>query len=85
MVPRKTGLIVNMSSCGGISYLFNVAYGVGKEACDRMAADCAHELKEQGVTMVSLWPGPVATEAIKEHLAGTYDAIPNSLFLLHHY
>merc|ERR1719162_1779799 len=24
-----------------------------------MAADCAHELKEDNVTMVSLWPGPV--------------------------
>ena len=32
MVPRKQGLIVNVSSVGGLSYLFNVAYGVGKVA-----------------------------------------------------
>ena len=32
MVPRKQGLIVNVSSIGGLTYLFNVAYGVGKEA-----------------------------------------------------
>ena len=32
MVPRKNGLIVNLSSAGGLRYLFNVAYGVGKEA-----------------------------------------------------
>lgn len=51
-----------------IRYLFNVAYGVGKAACDRMAADCAHELKEDNVTMISLWPGPVKTEHIVEHV-----------------
>ena len=41
MVPQKDGLIVNISSVGGLTYLFNVAYGIGKAACDRMAADCA--------------------------------------------
>lgn len=30
MVPRKQGLIVNISSYGGVRYLFNVAYGIGK-------------------------------------------------------
>lgn len=30
MVPRKQGLIINISSFGGVRYLFNVAYGVGK-------------------------------------------------------
>ena len=37
-------------------------YGIGKAACDRMAGDCAHELKRHNVAMVSLWPGPVKTE-----------------------
>lgn len=32
MVPRKKGLIVNVSSAGGLRYLFNIPYGVGKEA-----------------------------------------------------
>ena len=32
MVPAKQGLIVNLSSSGGLHYLFNVAYGVGKAA-----------------------------------------------------
>jgi dehydrogenase/reductase SDR family protein 1 len=36
MVPNKRGLIVNISSGGGLRYLFNVPYGVGKAACDRM-------------------------------------------------
>ena len=30
MVPQKSGLIVNISSAGGLKYLFNVPYGVGK-------------------------------------------------------
>ncbi len=46
-------------------YLFNVAYGVGKAAVDRMAADCAVELKKQNVAFISLWPGPVKTEYIQ--------------------
>ena len=50
---------MNVSSMGGLRYLFNVAYGVGKAACDRMAADCGIELKGSNVAMVSLWPGPV--------------------------
>ena len=35
-------------------FLINLQAG-----CDRMAADCAVELKDKNVTMVSLWPGPV--------------------------
>jgi len=64
MVPRKSGLIVNVSSSGGLRYLFNVAYGVGKEACDRMAVDCGIELKRHNVAFVSLWPGAVRTELV---------------------
>ena len=68
MVPQKDGLIVNVSSVGGLSYLFNVPYGIGKAACDRMAADCARELKRDNVTMISLWPGAVKTEYIEENV-----------------
>ncbi len=30
MVPRKQGLIINISSIGGLQYTFNVCYGIGK-------------------------------------------------------
>ena len=30
MMPRKDGLIINVSSPGGLKYTFNVCYGVGK-------------------------------------------------------
>ncbi|XP_060578488.1 dehydrogenase/reductase SDR family member 1-like [Ruditapes philippinarum] len=68
MVPRKRGLIVNISSSGGLRYLIGVAYGIGKEACDRMAADCAVELKKHNVAFVSLWPGAVGTEIMLKNL-----------------
>uniref|UniRef100_A0A914DE93 Dehydrogenase/reductase SDR family member 1 n=1 Tax=Acrobeloides nanus TaxID=290746 RepID=A0A914DE93_9BILA len=61
---NRGGLIVNISSFGGKKYLFNVAYGVGKAAVDRLAADMAHELKPYSVAVVSLWPGSVKTEVM---------------------
>jgi dehydrogenase/reductase SDR family protein 1 len=67
MVANKSGLIVNISSYGGYNYFFNVAYTVGKSGVDRMATDCAIELKSENVAMVSLWPGGVKTEYIQGH------------------
>ena len=71
MTKKKSGLIINVSSYGGLRYLFNVAYGIGKIGKDRMAADCAHELKKYNVAMISLWPGAVKTEKMKENVLGT--------------
>ena len=34
--------------------------------CDRMAADCALELRKHNVAYVSLWPGAVKTEIFSE-------------------
>eukprot|EP00080_Pristionchus_pacificus_P022171 PDM82191.1 dehydrogenase [Pristionchus pacificus] len=64
-VYAKSGLVVNVSSLGGLTYAINVAYGCGKAALDRMAADMAEELKGTGVSVVSLWPAAVKTEASK--------------------
>ncbi|KAK1878995.1 Dehydrogenase/reductase SDR family member 1 [Dissostichus eleginoides] len=66
MVAQGQGLIVTISSMGGLRYLFNVPYGVGKAACDRLAADMAVELKSRGVASVSLWPGAVQTELVSQ-------------------
>ncbi|KAL7387738.1 hypothetical protein ABVT39_028364 [Epinephelus coioides] len=66
MVAQGRGLIVTISSMGALRYLFNVPYGVGKAACDRLAADMAVELKSRGVASVSLWPGAVRTELVSQ-------------------
>lgn len=69
MVPRRQGLICTLSSWGGLSYIFGVPYGVGKAACDRMAADMAVELKPHQVTSLSIWPGIVGTELMTQFAA----------------
>ncbi|TRZ03209.1 hypothetical protein DNTS_009925, partial [Danionella cerebrum] len=69
MVAQGKGLIVVISSMGGLRYIFNVPYGVGKAACDRMAADMGVELRKRGVASVSLWPGAVQTETIKDYMS----------------
>ncbi|XP_029309554.1 dehydrogenase/reductase SDR family member 1 [Cottoperca gobio] len=66
MVAQGRGLIVTISSMGGLRYIFNVPYGVGKAACDRLAADMAVELRSRGVASVSLWPGAVQTELVSQ-------------------
>jgi len=64
MVGQNRGLIVHVSSYAGRKYGGNVVYGVSKAATDRMAADMGHELQRHGVTVVSLYPGLVRTEAV---------------------
>jgi len=66
MVPAKQGLIINISSMGGMRYMFNVPYGVGKAALDRMSKDCGIELRSSNITCLSLYPGAVKTELVKE-------------------
>lgn len=71
MVAQRSGLIVNISSFAGAAYIFNVPYGVGKAAVDRMAKDMAQELRPFDVACISLWPGVVRTEYLMQsHAAG---------------
>ena len=65
---QRKPLIVHISSFGGVSYSFNVAYGVGKAGVDRMARDMNHELSKLGIICVSLYPGVVRTERMQEIL-----------------
>ena len=76
MVPRRRGLIVNISFFAGQKYLSNVAYGVSKAATDRLTRDCAHELRAHGVAVVSLYPGLVRTESVMR--AADYLDLSNS-------
>lgn len=62
MLEAATGLIVNISSAGATSYVFNAAYGAAKAAVDKMSADMAHELLPHGIAVVALWPPFTRTE-----------------------
>lgn len=64
MVPARRGFIVNISFWPAQKHIANVVYGVSKAATDKMTADMAHELRAHGVSVVSLYPGLVRTEAV---------------------
>ena len=75
-------LICLVSSFGGKSYTFNVAYGVGKAAVDRMAVDMSYQLRNYGVATTSLYPGLVRTEAnLQMVVDGTWDEASGNLDL----
>lgn len=66
MVPARRGLIANISFWPAQKYVGNVLYGIAKAATDKLTADTAHELRPHGVTVVSLYPGVVRTEAVMQ-------------------
>lgn len=53
MVPRRTGLMVNISFWSAQKHISNVAYGVAKAATDKMVKDMAHELLPFNVAAVA--------------------------------
>lgn len=71
MVQARRGLIVHISSWAAQKYIGSTVYGVSKAATDKMSWDMAHELRSRGVTVVSLYPGLVRTEAVLA--AGVFD------------
>jgi dehydrogenase/reductase SDR family member 1 len=64
MVPQKHGLIVNISHWAAQKRIGNTIYGISKAATDKMTNDMAQELRPHGITVVSLYPGLVRTEAV---------------------
>jgi dehydrogenase/reductase SDR family member 1 len=64
MIPRRQGLIVNISYWAARKHMGNLIYGVSKAATDKMTFDMAHELRPHGVAAISLYPGLVRTEAV---------------------
>jgi dehydrogenase/reductase SDR family member 1 len=64
MVPAESGLIVNISFWAAQKHLGNALYGCAKAATDKLTADMAQELAPHGISVVSLYPGLVRTEAV---------------------
>jgi dehydrogenase/reductase SDR family member 1 len=62
LLGSQRGLIVNVSGRAAERYRYNVAYGVGKAALDRMTRDMARDLRDHGVAVVSIWPNVTLTE-----------------------
>ena len=66
MLEQKRGLIANISVWSAQKYIGNTIYGVAKAATDKLTADMAHELRPHGISVLSLYPGLVRTEAVLE-------------------
>jgi NAD(P)-dependent dehydrogenase (short-subunit alcohol dehydrogenase family) len=64
MLPNASGLIVNISVWAAQKFIGNTIYGVSKAATDKLTADMAHELREHGISVVSLYPGLVRTDSV---------------------
>lgn len=64
LVRSERGLIVNVSGRAAERYLYNVPYGVGKAALDKMTRDMAEELRDDAVAVVSIWPNVTRTENV---------------------
>ncbi|MEK9649706.1 MAG: SDR family NAD(P)-dependent oxidoreductase [Gammaproteobacteria bacterium] len=62
MVKQASGLIVHISSHGARCYMHGAVYGAQKAGLDKMAFDMAYDLKDHGVTTVSIWSGIVKDE-----------------------
>lgn len=74
MVPRRAGLIVNISFWAAQKRIGNTLYGISKAATDKFTSDAAAELAPFGVTAVALYPGLVRTEAVLAAAAsGAFD------------
>jgi NAD(P)-dependent dehydrogenase (short-subunit alcohol dehydrogenase family) len=78
MIAARHGLIVNISFWPAQKYIGNVLYGIAKAATDKLTHDTAHELRAHGVSVVSLYPGLVRTEAVLEAANGGWLDLSNS-------
>ena len=68
MVPQGSGLIAGLSGYVGVTYTYDVVFGTAKTATDRMMRDMGHELRDTGVSAISLWQGFTYTERATENL-----------------
>lgn len=70
LIGSGRGLIVNVSGRAAERYRYNVPYGVGKAALDKMTRDMAEELRGERVAVVSIWPNVTRTENVDASAAG---------------
>lgn len=64
MVRQGSGLIAFTSSPGSVHYCMGPAYGAHKAGLDKLAADMAVDLRDTGVSAISVWMGALASERL---------------------
>jgi short-subunit dehydrogenase len=75
MRPRGRGHIINISSVlGFIPAPYMAAYAVTKHAAEGYSESLDHEVRECGVPVLLVQPGPIGTPFRREHGAGGHPA-----------
>src|SRR3984957_863716 len=69
LIAADVGLVVNVSYYGAVSYHLDPAYGATKAGLDKLTFDMAQDFKPYKVAVVSIWPGPTATEHARDLLS----------------
>lgn len=64
MLPRRQGLIVNITAWDRDKFLVNVFYDVAKSAINRMSYGMARELNSHNIAALALAPGFMRTERV---------------------
>ena len=77
MLPRRQGLIVNITAWDRDKFLVNVFYDVAKAAINRMTYGMARELKTHSIAAIALAPGFMRTERV----ASAFEAASNKDYL----
>jgi NAD(P)-dependent dehydrogenase (short-subunit alcohol dehydrogenase family) len=81
VIAANRSLLVNISYYGAVSYHLDPAYGATKAGLDKLTFDMAQDFEPYGVAVISLWPGPTATErakALVSKLPGGDNILENS-------
>jgi NAD(P)-dependent dehydrogenase (short-subunit alcohol dehydrogenase family) len=73
MLPRRHGLIVNITAWDRDKFLVNVFYDVAKGAINRMTYGMARELRPHNIAAIALAPGFMRTERV----AAAFEAAGN--------
>lgn len=63
----RATMILNVTGRAALAYRYNVAYGVGKAATEKMTRDMSIDLREHNVAVVSIWPNGAIKEPMETH------------------
>jgi NAD(P)-dependent dehydrogenase (short-subunit alcohol dehydrogenase family) len=68
MIERRSGVIVNITSVNGLSYVGNEAYSAGKAAMINLTQSVAARYGRHGIRCNAIAPGSIATAAWRERV-----------------
>jgi len=77
MLPRRQGLIVNITAWDRDKFLVNVFYDVAKGATNRMTYGMARELTSHNIAALALAPGFMRTERV----AAAFESVGSKAYL----